>query len=69
MPVIQVDMFAGRSVEQKRTLVKALTDAFVNSTGARPESVQVILRDIDKQDWGIAGELASDRAAAQTSPR
>lgn len=65
MPVIQVDMFVGRSVEQKRALVHALTDAFVQSTGAKPESVQIILRDVDKQDWGVAGELCSDRAAAQ----
>ena len=60
MPVIQVDMFSGRTVEKKRELVKALTDAFVAVTGAKPQSVQVILRDIEKQDWGVAGSLCSD---------
>jgi 4-oxalocrotonate tautomerase len=65
MPVIQVDMFAGRTVEKKRELVKALTNAFVSVTGGKPQSVQVILRDIDKHDWGVAGTLCSD---AQPEP-
>ena len=61
MPVIQVDMLAGRTLEKKRELVKALTDAFVTVTGGKPESVQVILRDVEKHDWGVAGGLFSDR--------
>ena len=65
MPVIQVDMFAGRTLEKKRELVKALTDAFVTVTGGKPQSVQVILRDIEKHDWGVAGSLCSD---AQPEP-
>lgn len=60
MPVIQVDMFSGRTTETKRQLVKALTEAFVNVTGARPQSVQVILRDVEKHDWGAGGSLCSD---------
>jgi hypothetical protein len=39
MPVIQVDMFSGRTMEKKRELVKALTDAFVTVTGAKAEAV------------------------------
>ena len=66
MPVIQVDMFAGRTMEMKRELVKALTDAFVTVTGGKPQSVQVILRDIEKHDWGVAGSLCSD---AQPAPQ
>lgn len=63
MPVIQVDMFSGRTTEMKRQLVKALTDAFVEVTGARPQSVQVILRDVEKHDWGAGGSLFSDTTA------
>jgi 4-oxalocrotonate tautomerase len=53
-------MFSGRTTDMKRQLVKALTDAFVEVTGARPQSVQVILRDVEKHDWGVAGSLCSD---------
>lgn len=34
MPVIRVQMFKGRSREQKRLLVGALTDAYVSVAGA-----------------------------------
>lgn len=61
MPVITVDMWAGRSVEAKRALVKELTDAYVRVTGGKPESVYVVIRDVPKENWGIAGELSSDR--------
>ena len=63
MPLIQVDMFSGRTTEMKRQLVKALTDAFVELTGGKPQSVQVILRDVEKHDWGAGGALFSDTTA------
>lgn len=61
MPVITVDMWAGRSVEAKRALVKELTDAYVRVTGGNPESIYVVIRDVPKENWGVAGELSSDR--------
>ena len=33
MPIMQVYMFEGRTLEQKRTLVANLTDAVVKSSG------------------------------------
>lgn len=62
MPMIKVEMFSGRSDQQKRALVQALTDAFVETAGGTPESVQIILTDIDKSDWATAGTLHSDPA-------
>ena len=61
MPIINVEMLSGRSHEQKQKLVKALTDAFCETAGGVPESVQVILRDVDKKNWSVAGELLSDQ--------
>ena len=48
MPIIRVEMFAGRTEQQKRALVRELTDAFVNVAGGTPESVNVVITDIDK---------------------
>jgi 4-oxalocrotonate tautomerase len=42
MPIIRVEMFAGRDREQKRKLVKALTDAMVETTGASRDAVWVV---------------------------
>lgn len=61
MPIIRVEMFAGRTEQQKQALVRELTDAFVNAAGGTPESVNVVITDVDKSDWGSGGELCSDK--------
>ena len=63
MPTIHVQMFAGRTPEQKRALAKALTDATVATLGAKPESVDVIFTDVQRHDWATGGELWSDKAS------
>jgi 4-oxalocrotonate tautomerase len=59
MPVITVDMWEGRTLEQKKKLVKGLTDAFV-SIGTPAESVHIILNDHAKSNWAQSGKLASE---------
>jgi len=61
MPVITIQMWEGRSVEQKRELVKAITKAMVEIGKTRQEAVQVIMHDIPKQNWGTGGVLASEK--------
>jgi 4-oxalocrotonate tautomerase len=60
MPMIKVEMFEGRTYEQKKMLAKLLTEAFTTATGARPDSVQVIFSEVAKSDWSVAGELCSE---------
>ena len=62
MPIIRVEMFPGRSVDQKRALVRELTEGFVRAAGGTPQSVHIILSEVDTADWAVAGELCSDRA-------
>lgn len=64
MPTLRVEMFEGRSVEQKRALAQALTEAVVRTLGGSPESVDILFYDIARHDWATAGTLWSDRAAA-----
>ena len=68
MPTIRIEMFEGRSAEQKRALVAAITEACVRTIGASPESVDILLFDIAKQDWATGGTLWSDKAAAPKPP-
>ena len=51
-------MWAGRTEEQKATLIKSITRAF-EEIGVKPEWVQVIIHDVPKVNWGIQGEQAS----------
>jgi len=61
MPIITVNMFEGRTVDQKRKLVAEMTDAVVNSIGVKPEDVRIILQDMAKYDYSIGGKLVIDR--------
>ena len=61
MPLIQVQMFTGRTPEQKRDLVRALTDAFVETAGSTPDAVDIILTDVEQTDWAQGGELFSEK--------
>lgn len=61
MPTIRVELFEGRTLEQKRKLVKALTEAVTESIGSKPESVDIILLDVKKSDWATGGELWLDK--------
>lgn len=61
MPIITVELFKGRTREQKRELVQALTETYVRVLGGRSESVTIILSDVAKEDWAVAGELMVDK--------
>jgi 4-oxalocrotonate tautomerase len=63
MPTIRVELMEGRTVEQKRALVSALTQAVVETLGAKPESVDILLFDIRRHDWATGGELWLDKKA------
>lgn len=60
MPTIHVEMFEGRTTEQKRDFVKAVTAAAVATLGCKPESVDIIIQDVKKENWATGGKLWSD---------
>ena len=60
MPMIHIEMFEGRTVEQKRACAKAVTDAWVATCGGTPQSVHIVFADVAKSDWAMGGTLASD---------
>ena len=60
MPTIRVDMFEGRTLEQKQAFVKAITEATVATLGGSPESVDVLITDMPKSNWATGGVLWSD---------
>lgn len=61
MPTIRVELFEGRTDEQKRAYAKALTDTTVKVLGSTPAAVDVIFYDIKKSDWASGGVLHSDQ--------
>lgn len=61
MPVLEVKMFAGRTNELKRQLAHRLTQVTVETLGVKPESVRVIIYDIPKENYAVAGETIAAR--------
>ena len=60
MPIVQIDMFE-RTLEQKRAIVKKVTEAIVETANVKPENVTIIIRDIPKENLSKAGVLGCDR--------
>lgn len=61
MPIIRVEMFKGRSREQKRALALTLTEDFISVVGGRPEGVTIVIEDVEKENWAVGGELMADK--------
>ena len=61
MPTIRVELLEGRTPQQKTALVKALTQAVVDSLGSKPDSVDVVLFDIPRQNWATGGVQWSEK--------
>jgi 4-oxalocrotonate tautomerase len=55
MPLVEISMFTGRDDETKERMIKEVTDAVVRTSGAPPEAVTVIIRDVSPSDWARGG--------------
>ena len=61
MPIIRVEMFKGRNAAQKKALIEELTAGYVKTCGGTPQSVQIVISDVDKGDWSSGGEVCSEK--------
>lgn len=60
MPLAHVYLLEGRSEEIKRAVIDKVTQALHEAVGAPKENVRVVIQDIPKTNWGIAGKTAKD---------
>jgi len=58
MPVVIIEMWSGRTDEQKEVLIKGITKTF-SEIGVKPESLNIIIHDVPKNNWGLQGKQAS----------
>lgn len=58
MPIIQINMMQGRSVQQKRAMVAAITAAVHATIGAAPQSVRIIINELKPENYSVAGHTA-----------
>ena len=60
MPLVTVKAIAGRTVEQKRALVKDITEAVIKDFKVKPEQVTIDIVDISRENLAKAGKLLID---------
>jgi 4-oxalocrotonate tautomerase len=68
MPTIHVELFEGRSAEQKRAAAVALTEACVRTLGGDAATVDVVFVEVKRENWATGGQLWSDRTPAAPKP-
>ena len=64
MPLVRIDMLAGRTREAKDSLIENVTKAVVESIGCPVDAVTVILYEVDKADWARGGVSHARRQQA-----
>jgi len=64
MPIVTVKIARGRTTDQKRKLVKAITDSVVSVLDVDPEWVTVLFEEFDRENWSTGGELHVDKFGA-----
>ncbi|MCL2351479.1 MAG: 4-oxalocrotonate tautomerase [Firmicutes bacterium] len=68
MPIINLKMYDGRTVEQKREFVRRVTDLSAEVLKCPPEAVTVVIDEYRHENWAQAGTLTSDGGLAQSGP-
>jgi 4-oxalocrotonate tautomerase len=64
MPIISVTIAEGRTVEKKRRLIRALTDAAVEAFEVNPQQVRVMLNELPLEHYAVAGVTFGEKAEA-----
>lgn len=61
MPYIKVEIAKGiASAEQKRVVIRRMTDVLVEELGRNPEYVFVVIDEVETDNWGRNGLTLTD---------
>jgi len=60
MPVIKIEIWEGRSKEEKRKIIQAVSKAVSESADIPLEHIHIIINEVSKDNWGLRGDQASE---------
>jgi len=61
MPFVNIRITReGATVDQKKRLIKGVTDLLQDVLGKNPKTTFVIIDEVETDNWGIAGESVTD---------
>ena len=60
MPMITIKAIQGRTIEQKRALIKDITDAVVKHFNVKPEQITIDILEYSRENLAKSGKLFTD---------
>ncbi|MDD5688561.1 MAG: 4-oxalocrotonate tautomerase family protein [Elusimicrobia bacterium] len=61
MPYVKIDLWKGRDTGTKKKLIKNMTSAVMDSIGCPADAVQVVINEVEKENWGLGGVPAAEK--------
>jgi 4-oxalocrotonate tautomerase len=61
MPIVNIQLLEGRPEEKIKELISQVTETIVGTLNVPKETVRVLVNELPKTHWGIAGVAVSDR--------
>lgn len=61
MPIIEMHLMQGRSVEQKRAVAEAVAEAVTRTLGVGPETVRLLITEHTCEEFSVGGVTAGRR--------
>ena len=62
MPIVQVSVWEGMSLENKKKTVGGITKVF-EELGVPKEAVEIVIYEAPKSNWATGGQLHSEKLA------
>lgn len=63
MPILRLEMHPGRTLDQKRAFAHEVTRVVVETLGCPPDSVDVVITEVARENWAKAGQLIADKTS------
>ncbi|CCF96815.1 4-oxalocrotonate tautomerase [Ralstonia solanacearum] len=61
MPTFRIEMFEGRTADQKRKLVEEVTRVTCETLACAPGAVDIIIAEVKRENWATGGALWSEQ--------
>jgi 4-oxalocrotonate tautomerase len=70
VPYVKIEIAKGiASVEQKKAVIKGMTDVLVRELGRDPEYIFVVIDEIDTDNWGRKGRSLTELWQQNSTPK
>jgi 4-oxalocrotonate tautomerase len=68
MPIVHANVWEGFGQKNAKTVIQGITKVFVDM-GIPAHAVEVVLHEIPKSHWGVAGQPASESLKDESPPK